>query len=81
MFEETIGLFGFWALVIAFIYGCWARPDVRVFGYMVGTVVLLIAAVRQFFTAAVLDNGAYWASGIVILAACYLGHLKGQGRL
>jgi hypothetical protein len=81
LFEETLGNIGYWAVVFAFLVGCFLNDFARLLGYGVGTLLLIIWFVRDFFTLSSLDNGGYLAASVVVFLVCYLGKLHAKGRL
>ncbi len=67
-----------WSLFFGVIYFSYKSRDFRIFGWLVGGIIVAAAFYRAIFT--VLPSDIYWFFGLSIIASCFLGRKNDWGK-
>ena len=67
-----------WSLFFAVIYFSYKSQDFRVFGWLIGGLIITIALYRAAFT--VFLSEVYWFFGLSIIASCFVGRRNDEGK-
>ena len=74
-FENTIGQFIYWSVVIGFSYGCYKISAIRTIGYVVIGLIIISLFFRRYVTMGIwTDAGSSFAYVSIIGIACFLGY-------
>ena len=74
-FENTLGQFIYWSIVIGFSYCCYKFSPIRMIGYVVIGIIIISLFFRRYVTMGIwTDAGSSFAYVSIIGIACFLGY-------
>jgi hypothetical protein len=69
-FQNTLGTFGLWAIVMWLLYWIYKSPEWRVMGYVIAGISLFFGLYREFNY---VPDRSFFAVALVFMAASFLG--------